>query len=184
MAELLELIDEHKTDIPDYAYMKMMECMMKINKAKDLDSEDKEELNCLARRNQMLTQSLYEQLFNKKKCSVCRSPNHTKDNCGVIETIHIRNCEQLGDEFGGGHLSMYATTDSNPGVIWLVDAFTGVYVGRMDSIDKEYTENEMFGNIVIPHPADSTKKLQIWMRQVKKHQMTHVTTRVGMSVNF
>jgi hypothetical protein len=180
LAELLELIDDNKQIIPDYAYMKMMECMMKFSKSKELTEYENHELRQLRERNSVLTDRLFCQHYDKKRCSICKNTDHTKDRCKVTETIIIRNCEELGDDYLNCDLYMHVFKHVGCDAIFLQDVLTSKTIGRIYPVEKELTPNEMIGNIILPHPTDSTKKLQLWVREIEKHLINHHSTSMGM----
>jgi hypothetical protein len=180
LAELLELIDDNKQSIPDYTYMKMMECMMKFSNSKQLDEDEVIELRRLRDRNSTITDRLFQQYYDKKRCSVCKRTDHTKEKCRVSETIIIRNCEELGIGYDDAHLYMYAYTHWGCEGLWLQDVLTGVTIGRIYPVEKELTESEMIGFILLPHPTDPTRKLQLWVRTIEMALINDPSTSLGM----
>jgi len=180
LAELLELIDDNKQSIPDYTYMKMMECMMKLGKKDELNEDEVTELLRLRDRNSILTDYLFRQYYDKKRCSICKSTEHTKDRCRVSETIIIRDCEELEIGYGVVELYMYAFTHVGCDAIFLQDVLTSRTIGRIYPVEKELTENELIGNVIVLHPTDSTRKLQLWVREIEKHLINDPSTSLGM----
>jgi hypothetical protein len=173
LSELLELIDEHKTSLPDYAYMKMMECVKTIHEKhdkKDYDAQLQLQFNQLSERNTALTSKLYRQLNSTRRCSNCRGTDHTKNGCWVIKSIRIDS-----DTFDVPLWLNVIKSDWCEGL--LRDALTGMIVGKVIKSDDNY---EPVGTERIFPYDDPTKKLVIDFRDLNRRCVLDDSTMDGM----
>jgi len=163
--EMMELIEEHKTDLPDYAYMKMMECMKKFHEAKAFTSH-----NELSHRNSILTKRMFGLFDAKKRCSNCGEINHTKNKCKVIRTIRVE-----------GHtyqpLLLNVVKNMSGDVDFeLIDVLTNIKVGYLikNSVIIEDT-----GDVLVS-TYDDEYTIVIHVVTLKTYGITHISTMVGM----